>query len=130
MKVIKALPKYTEKGKFSSWLFGIANNCCIDYVRRKDVALKDDAFSSEKLDDVPNDDGPQDDRMIEKEEKKWLKEAVLKLPLEQKQVVLLRLYAEMSFKEIASQLNCPINTVLGRMHYAINHLKKMNYEVT
>ena len=64
------------------------------------------------------------------EEKKWLKEAVLKLPLEQKQVVLLRLYAEMSFKEIASQLNCPINTVLGRMHYAINHLKKMNYEVT
>jgi len=129
-KVIRALPKYTERGKFSSWVFGIANNACIDYVRRKDVALKDEAFSAERMDELPDADGMQDDKMINMEDKLWLKEAVSKLPPEQKQVVLLRLYAEMSFKEIAKELNCSINTVLGRMHYAVNHLKKMNYEVT
>ena len=55
----------------------------------------------------------------------WLEKAIEKLSREQKQVVLMRLHGELPFKEIARVVNCPLNTVLGRMHYAVQNLQKM-----
>ena len=128
-KIIKALPHYQERGRFSSWMFGIANNCCIDHVRRKDVALKDNSAGSEKMETLPNEGIAPDTQMINDEKKAWLAQSISKLPADQRQVVLLRLHAEMPFKQIAEQLHCSLNTVLGRMHYAVKNLRKMSQEV-
>ena len=125
MKVIKALPQYEERGSFSSWLFGIANNCCVDHARKKARSKVDDLTSSEGLDRLPNLHPNPEDTVIKKEQKAWLEQAVEQLPQEQKQVVLMRLFGQLPFKEIARVVNCPLNTVLGRMHYALKNLKKM-----
>ncbi len=125
LKVLKGLPKYEEKGKFSSWLFGIANNCCIDHARTKKRSRVDDGASSEGMDQLRGDDLNPEGTVVKQEQMAVLKKMVERLPLEQKQVVLLRLYGEIPFKEIASIVNSPLNTVLGRMHYAVRNLQKM-----
>jgi RNA polymerase sigma-70 factor (ECF subfamily) len=125
MKVIKALPQYEERGSFSSWLFGIANNCCVDHARKKARSKVDDLTSSEGMDRLPNPHPNPEDTVIKKEQKVWLEQAVEQLPQEQKQVVLMRLFGQLPFKEIARVVNCPLNTVLGRMHYALKNLRKM-----
>lgn len=125
LKVLKGLPKYEERGKFSSWLFGIANNCCIDCVRKKSVTKQDNFINPEKLNSLSSIDSNPDEMFVQNEQKVWLEKALTQLPPEQKQVVLLRLYGEMPFKEIARVLNSPLNTVLGRMHYAVQNLRKI-----
>jgi len=125
LKIIRALPRYEERGTFSSWLFGIANNCGIDYVRRKEVCLKDDLASGEGMDMMACEQNLPDQQLVDRESRKWLQDAIDQLPVEQKQVILLRLYGEVPFREIALQMNCSINTVLGRMHYAVQNLKKI-----
>ena len=130
MKAIRGLDGYREKGKFSSWLFGIANNACVDHVRKQARSKIDDFKSEEGLDSFRSDDQDPEDAAIESERKAWLNEAISNLPPEQKEVVLLRLHGEMPFKEIAKMLNTPLNTVLGRMHYAMRHLQKMSVKVT
>ena len=125
IKVLRALDSYDERGKFGSWLFGIANNNCIDYLRSKAVSSKDDFASEQGLDQFANHDVLPDEALLQGEQHRWLEEAIQTLPDDQKEVLLLRLYSEMPFKEIAEKLNCPLNTVLGRMHYAVGHLKKM-----
>ena len=126
MKVIKALPQYEERGSFSSWLFGIANNCCVDHARKKARSKVDDLTSSEGMDRLPNPHPNPEDTVIKKEQKAWLEQAVEQLPQEQKQVVLMRLFGQLPFKEIARVVNCPLNTVLGRMHYALKNLRKIS----
>ena len=122
-KVIKALPGYEERQKFSSWLFGIAHNCCIDETRKAENRLKDRAKSEDVENFIHN--SPTPDRELEStEERELLSAAVEQLSDTLKEVVLLRIKAELPFKEIASVLELPLNTVLGRMHYAVKKLKK------
>ena len=64
-------------------------------------------------------------QLKKKELQKLVDRAIEKLPVEQKQVLLLREHSELSFKEIAQLINCPLNTVLGRMRYALLNLKKL-----
>ncbi|MCJ7811768.1 sigma-70 family RNA polymerase sigma factor [bacterium] len=128
LKVIQGLSHYEERGTFSSWLFGIANNCCIDYVRRKNKAKRNDLVSSEGMEQLESGELNQMDTFLKKEKTAWLEKAVTKLPPDQRQVLLLRVYSELPFKEIANILNDPLNTVLGRMHYAIQNLQKMAKE--
>jgi len=125
LKVIKGLPKYEERGAFSSWLFGVANNCCVDHARKQMRSKVDDLTSAEGMDCLPDKDSDPEDTLMKKEQLSWLEKAVRKLPTEQKQIVLMRLHGEVPFKEIARVLDCPLNTVLGRMHYAVQNLKKM-----
>jgi RNA polymerase sigma-70 factor (ECF subfamily) len=125
LKVIKALPQYEERGSFSSWLFGIANNSCVDHARKKSRSKIDDLASSEGMEKLPDDDLNPEDAIVKEERMAWLEKAVERLPVEQKQVVLMRLFAELPFKEIARIVDSPLNTVLGRMHYAVKNLKKM-----
>lgn len=128
LKVINGLSSYEEKGKFASWLFGIANNCCIDEARKRSRSKVDDYASSEGMDKLEGDMSDPEVELLRQEESVWLEQAVDRLPDEQKEVVLLRLHAEMPFKEIAELLGSPMNTVLGRMHYAVQNLKKFVIE--
>jgi len=125
MKVLKGLPGYRERSKFGSWLFGIANNCCIDHVRGITRKQVNDFVSSEKMEELPDIDLEPEGSLMQNELNERLHQAILKLPDEQKQVVLLRLYSEMPFKEIARIAGSSLNTVLGRMHYAVRNLRKI-----
>ena len=124
-KVIRGLKNYTEKGSFGSWLFGIAHNNCIDYYRKRSKKEIDDNISEKGMDSLENDIAlDPENQFIKQEGVIRLKKAIQALPDEQKQVVLLRLYADLTFKEIAERCECSLNTVLGRMHYAVGNLKK------
>lgn len=128
-KVIRALPRYHERGKFSSWLFGIAHHVAIDFLRKQKRArqhLKSDCETNDmELADYEDHTSMRPDEHYDQQElKTLLKQAVETLPVEQKEVLLLRQYSGMTFKEISEQINCPLNTVLGRMRYALLNLRK------
>jgi RNA polymerase sigma-70 factor (ECF subfamily) len=125
MKVITGLEKYEERGSFSSWLFGIANNCCVDHVRKVSRLKLDSFISSEGMEKVSEMGMNPEKAVLQSEESDWLQNAILQLPSEQRQVVLMRINGEIHFKDIAKALNTSINTVLGRMHYAVQNLQKL-----
>ncbi|HNS29763.1 MAG TPA: sigma-70 family RNA polymerase sigma factor [Tenuifilaceae bacterium] len=129
VKVINSLKegKYTDNGKFVSWVMRISHNLIIDHFRRE-----------KQLNTFSNDDGVVDifnsPRFSDKNvEEHLVYEQILSevrilvdtLPEEQKEVVLLRHYAGLSFKEIAEQTNVSINTALGRMRYALINMRKI-----
>tara|TARA_B100000963_G_scaffold361435_1_gene396860 strand:- start:148763 stop:149344 length:582 start_codon:yes stop_codon:yes gene_type:complete len=128
IKVIKTLKKglYNEEGKFLPWVMRIAHNLIIDYFRKnKRLPLFDncetfDIFSILK-DDIPN----AENIMIDKQIKKDLVKIISELPKDQKNVIMMRLYKNMSFKEIADISGVSINTALGRMRYAILNIRKL-----
>ena len=124
LRVIAKLPGYRDQGRFSAWLFRLARNIFIDRVRRNQpekLARELDPELEQRL--------PAPERMEavhpldEKEIREVIDGAVAKLPVEQREVFLLR-QQEMSFKEIAEMQECSLNTVLSRMHYAVRNLRK------
>ena len=129
IKVIKSLQKgkYQEKGIFVSWVVRIAHNLIIDHFR-KSKHLKTyssdqnemDVFNIKKLSDENI-----EDIMINNQIAEDVRKLVDLLPEEQKEVILLRHYGGLSFKEIADQTEVSINTALGRMRYALINLRKM-----
>jgi RNA polymerase sigma-70 factor (ECF subfamily) len=129
IKVIKNLRKgnYNEEGKFLPWLMRIAHNLIVDHFRKSNrmpkFESKDkdfDIFSVIK-DSVINAENQLITDQISHDVKMLLEE----LPFDQKQVVYMRLFKDMSFKEIAENTNVSINTSLGRMRYAILNLRKL-----
>lgn len=125
IKVINGLKKYEEKGIFSSWLFGIAHNSCIDHIRKNSREKINDNKSIEidKMESRQN--MCPEKEFLKKEKTQYLKKAIEQLKPDQKDVILLRLYTDLTFKEIAEQLGYSLNTVLGRMHYALINLRKI-----
>ncbi len=122
IKVIDKLPSYRDQGKFSAWLFRVARNIFIDTVRRnKRSALP---LETGDLPDVPDWSRRPERELEDRETAAVIAEALDQLPADQKEVFLLR-QQELSFKEIAEIQACPVNTVLGRMHYAVRNLKKL-----
>jgi RNA polymerase sigma-70 factor (ECF subfamily) len=129
IKVIKSLEKgkYQEKGIFVSWVVRIAHNLIIDYFR-KSKHLKTyssdandmDVFNIKKLADENIEDVLINDQIAED-----VRKLVDLLPNEQKEVIMLRHYGGLSFKEIADQTEVSINTALGRMRYALINLRKI-----
>lgn len=121
---------YNEQGKWIAWVMRIAHNATIDYLRKQkrfvDVSGKFDEESNtdfyERLEDTSIVDA--DVQMSKDETKSSLMKHISQLPEEQRQVVLLRHYYEMPFKEIAELTNVSINTALGRMRYALINLRK------
>lgn len=128
IKVIDTIKagKYTEEGKFLPWASRIAHNLCIDYFRKEKkmpfIATPDgkDVFSF--LDFAED---TIEDQMIKEQSHSKIRKLVDLLPKEQKEVLVLRHYSGLSFKEIAEQTDVSINTALGRMRYALNNLRKM-----
>jgi RNA polymerase sigma-70 factor (ECF subfamily) len=129
IKVIKTLKNgsYNEEGKFLSWVMRIAHNLIIDFFRKTNRMPKFEA-SSEDYDvfQFIKDDSPNaENTLINKQIVNDLQKLILELPLDQKEVLNMRIYRDMSFKEIAEATGVSINTALGRMRYAIINLRKM-----
>lgn len=121
LKAWQNLKNYNEQNKFSSWLFSIAHNVAVDSLRKRKV--RSNIIYMDEIHEPDNRLNPFT-ILINKESGIKISGAINKLPDKQKQVFLLRQHGEMTFKEIASLLNEPLNTVLGHMHYAVEKLRK------
>ncbi len=131
IKVINTLKsgKYNEEGKFLPWVLRISHNLVIDHFRREKrnpTITNQDGFdifevlgySEESIEDVK----------LRDENHKELRALIQQLPEEQKEVLIMRHYGDLSFKEIADLTGVSINTALGRMRYALNNLRRMMLE--
>ena len=128
IKVIRTIKSgaYNEEGKFLPWVMRIAHNLVIDHFRKSNriptVGNKEDfdifQFISDKS---PN----AESTLVQEQVLKDLQKLIQELPEDQKEVLIMRLYRDMSFKEIAENTNVSINTALGRMRYAIINLRKL-----
>lgn len=118
--------KYTEEGKFLPWVMRIAHNMCVDHFRRikrgPTVKTSDDHDIFEVLNFC---DKSADDRLIKGQSHDRVRRILDLLPSEQREVIVLRHYADLSFKEIAEMTNCSINTALGRMRYGLINMRRM-----
>jgi RNA polymerase sigma-70 factor, ECF subfamily len=128
IKVIKTLRKgsYHEEGKFLPWVMRISHNLIIDHFRKSNrIPIFDskDEFDIFQIigDDVPN----IESNMIDKQVVEDLKKLIVELPEDQREVLTMRLYKDMSFKEIAEVTGVSINTALGRMRYAVINIRKL-----
>jgi RNA polymerase sigma-70 factor, ECF subfamily len=127
MKAVVALKSgsYNEEGKFLPWILRIAHNLCIDFFRlKKKVPVVRGTEEYNPLDFVSDQTLNKEEGEMKKEMLGAARTLVKVLPEEQREIVMMRLYLDMSFKEIAEQLDISINTALGRMRYAILNLRK------
>lgn len=128
IKVINTLKagKYNEEGKFLPWVIRIGHNLVIDHFRkekRTPVVTNVDGFDIFEV--LKFYDESIEDRMVREQTHKDLTALIHLLPSEQKEVLIMRHYGDLSFKEIADITEVSINTALGRMRYALNNLRKM-----
>jgi RNA polymerase sigma factor (sigma-70 family) len=127
-KVIDSLRagNYREEGKFLPWVIMIAHNLCMDHFRRiKRAPNIVDADGKDIFNYMKFADESHEDSVVRQQTTSQIKNYINQLPEEQKEVLVLRHYAELSFKEIADMTNTNINTALGRMRYALLNLRKM-----
>ena len=128
IKVVRLLKegKYIEEGKFLPWILRIAHNMSIDHFRRNKkmrmVRSKDemDVFAT-----VDNGDVHVEDQLVENQIHADVRRLIDELPEDQREVVRMRMYDNLSFKEIAATTGVSINTALGRMRYAVINLRKI-----
>ncbi len=128
IKVIKTLKSnsYNEEGKFLPWVMRIAHNLIVDHFRRtkKMPMLREtEEFSIFSIisDDVPNIEA----RLITRQVERDLQNLIQELPEDQREVLIMRMYQDLSFKEISDITGVSINTALGRMRYALMNLRKI-----
>ena len=128
IKVIKTLKSnsYNEEGKFLPWVMRISHNLIIDHYRRNKkmpMYRETEEFSifSIMSDNMPNIESQLISTQVENDLRKLIEE----LPAEQKEVLMMRMYQDLSFKEISEMTGVSINTALGRMRYAIMNLRKV-----
>lgn len=128
-RVLRA-PHTFRKGSFRAWLFCIARNQVIDYHRKHrpelllDRPASDDASEASLVDFLSDESAPLPSEILDQQDtRESLLRAIESLPAAQKEVFLLR-SEDVSFREIADHLKIPLNTALGRMHYAIRHLRE------
>lgn len=129
IKVINSLKKnkYVDNGKFASWVTRIAHNLVIDYFRKekklninRNNNEETDIFNSKKFSEKTI-----EDEIISTQITNDIKKIIEELPAEQREIILMRHYMDLSFKEIAEETGVSINTALGRMRYAIINLRKI-----
>jgi RNA polymerase sigma-70 factor (ECF subfamily) len=128
IKIIDTLRKgkYNHEGKFLQWAMRIAYNLCVDHFRRSKRRTKVSASETFDIFDVLEvKDDNMETTMIKSQTYSKIRQLVDMLPEEQREVVILRHYADMSFKEIAALTRVSINTALGRMRYALINIRKL-----
>ena len=128
IKIIDTLRrgKYNHEGKFSQWAMRIAYNLCVDNFRRnKRRPTLQTSEDFDIFDVLKSPDRNVEDNIMRSQTHEKVRKLVDMLPAEQREVVILRHYADMSFKEIAKLTNVSINTALGRMRYALINIRKM-----
>ena len=118
--------RYTEEGKFLPWALRISHNMCVDYFRK--VKRSPTILTSDDRDifEVLNFSEPGiDEVIIQAQSHERIKKMIDRLPEDQREVIILRHYADLNFKEIADLTKCSINTALGRMRYGLINMRKM-----
>jgi RNA polymerase sigma-70 factor (ECF subfamily) len=129
IKVIRTLKggNYNEEGKFIQWVMRIAHNLIIDHFRKsRRLPMADTGPDDFRMaDKLGLTDKSIEEQMITEQIHDDVRKMIDLLPEEQREVLYLRLYAEMSFKDIADMTNVSINTALGRMRYALINMRKM-----
>ncbi|MBI1780231.1 MAG: sigma-70 family RNA polymerase sigma factor [Sphingobacteriales bacterium] len=121
--------RYTEEGKFLPWAMRIAHNLCVDHFRKlkRTPAIK--TSDNHDIFEVINfSEEGADTKMMKRQSYDRVRRMLDLLPEEQREVIILRHYADLSFKEIADLTSCSINTALGRMRYGLINLRKMMVE--
>jgi RNA polymerase sigma-70 factor (ECF subfamily) len=117
--------RYNDEGKFSAWMGRIAHNLAIDSFRKQkrypEIVLED---GSKVFNSLEFAEASMEDKQVLQESKAKLRTLIKDLPVEQKQVLIMRHYLNMSFQEIAERTDVSINTALGRMRYALINLRK------
>ena len=118
--------RYTEEGKFLPWAMRIAHNLCVDHFRKvkrtPSIKTSDDRDIFEVINFTEE---GADEKMMKRQSHEKVRQMLDLLPEDQREVIILRHYADLSFKEIAALTNCSINTALGRMRYGLINLRKM-----
>lgn len=129
IKVINTIKSgaYKEEGKFIQWVMRIAHNLIIDYFRKSKriPVIENDKDDFDIFDTIRFTDPSVEDQMITDQIHNDVRKLIEYLPPEQKEVLFMRHYSEMSFKDIAEQTDVSINTALGRMRYALINLRKI-----
>ena len=129
IKVINTIKSgaYKEEGKFIQWVMRIAHNLIIDYFRKSKriPVIENDKDDFDIFDTIRFTDPSVEDQMITDQIHSDVRKLIEYLPPEQKEVLFMRHYSEMSFKDIAEQTDVSINTALGRMRYALINLRKI-----
>lgn len=129
LKVIQSVKagKYSDNGKFLSWVMRIAHNLIIDNFRRvKQMnTISNDNYDSDLFNSIKLADGNIENELIKKQIHNDIRTMISSLPDDQREVVILRHYADLSFREIADLTGVSINTALGRMRYALINMRKM-----
>ena len=119
--------RYTDNGKFLSWILRIAHNQVIDYFRaqRQDKAVSESEAGYDVLGTLRLAERTVEDALVSEQIEQDVRALVELLPAEQREVVMMRYFSGLSFKDIAEQTNVSINTALGRMRYALINLRRM-----
>ncbi|ETN96321.1 RNA polymerase, sigma subunit, ECF family [Zhouia amylolytica] len=128
IKVIRTLRKgkYNEEGKFVPWVMRIAQNLVIDHFRKNGRMPKFEGTDDFNIFSVLGDSSLNAERQIIKDQvEQDVRALIEELPDDQRQVLIMRMYKDMSFKEIAETTGVSINTALGRMRYAIINMRKI-----
>jgi RNA polymerase sigma factor (sigma-70 family) len=131
IKIIDTLKggKYTDEGKFLPWAMRIAHNLCVDHFRKIKRSPSIKTSDDRDIFEVLNFSEPgADHRIMQGQSHDKVRKMLDLLPEDQREVIILRHYADLSFKQIASLTDCSINTALGRMRYGLINLRKMMAE--
>ncbi|GHT70673.1 RNA polymerase subunit sigma-24 [Bacteroidia bacterium] len=122
--------RYTENGKFRAWISRIAHNLIIDNFRQEknEQTISNDDCEVDLFNNSKLSDGTIEDMMVKEQILSDVKKLIEYLPENQKEVLVLRYYQDLSFKEIADITGVSINTALGRMRYAILNMRRMAEE--
>ena len=121
--------KYNEEGKFLPWVIRIARNLAIDHFRKvQRTPLQRENTEYDIFNSINRSEESAESEIIRDENARYIKKLIQLLPDKQREVLIMRSYAELSFKEIAELTNVSINTALGRMRYALLNLKKLAKE--
>ncbi|HLO37253.1 MAG TPA: sigma-70 family RNA polymerase sigma factor [Lacibacter sp.] len=121
--------RYIEEGKFLPWAMRIAHNLCVDHFRRVKRTPTIKTSDNHDIFEVLNFSNENaEEKMMKNQSYDRIRRMLDLLPEEQREVIILRHYADLSFKEIATLTNCSINTALGRMRYGLINMRKMMTE--
>ena len=128
VKVINTLRRgsYQEEGKFLQWVIRIARNLVIDHFRKMSkLPTISDSEGNDVFSCISIADENREDEIMREQSHDRVRQLIQQLPEEQKEVLILRHYANLSFKEIADLTGVSINTALGRMRYALTNMRKL-----
>ncbi len=127
LKMIRTIKegRYAEQGKFLPWAMRVAHNLCMDHFRRKSSQLPVTLSDGRDISYLFTTDETPSSRLERKQTHESIRSMIEALPEDQREVIVLRIYADLSFKEISDITGVSINTALGRMRYGLINLRKM-----